>query len=633
MKTITLSRTIAFALLFGAIFAQAQPRKLALLVGAGNYPPASGWSTLNAATGVQMMRTTLLQQGFQDGDILVLTDAAATREGIARAFQHHLIQQSAPGDIAVFHFYGHGYQVPDDNGDEIDGADEAIAPYDSEKPVAGQQKNLIRDDELSQWVEDLRRKTGPSGQVLALLDACHAGTGLRGGEDEGPGSAAETQRLEKNAAASGETGLAPLVAFFSSAPQQRSLEVSWENGEKCALLSWAFCKAMTRIRPESTYRGLFEQITLLIATNANKQTPQAEGALDMRVFGEKVTPPPSYFKTYTVSSNGREIRLSAGLMHGLQPGTEVALYPPETRDTAAARPLAKGYVPDEGAGLIECRVALDRAVAAEQLAPAWTFITLRRFNGYNMGVRLAIGDPAQEKAVRERLASMQAVQLSDDNPELTVTAEKDKRLLLLTADGTVVWKTDYTASQPEPALKALQDAISNYIQAQFLRNLEFDGSPYMMEFDASAETPASAPVFAGLTLRREKDVAKLRVTNRSPKPVFYTILDIDGANKVTVLLPPEGWSPAEFTLAPGKSREHRVKFDTPGREVLKLIATPVPIDLREAVASRGRSSKGRSFFENLFADTFLREGGHRGPLEVYKGNEAGVETVVIEVIK
>lgn len=631
MKSIFLSRAIAFALLFGAFFAQAQPRKRALLAGAGNYPPASGWSVLNAAAGVQMMRSTLLQQGFQDNDILVLTDAAATRAGIVKAIQNHLIQQSAPGDIAVFHFYGHGCQVPDDNGDEIDQADEAIAPYDSEKPVAGPIKNFIRDDELSEWTARLREKAGPSGQVLVLLDACHTGTGVRAGENGDPATSAETHSLAKNTTAPGEAALAPMVAFFSSAPQQKSLEITWENGEKCALLTWAFCKSMTRIRPESTYRGLFEQIALLITAKINKQTPQAEGALDMRVFGEKVTPPPPYFNTYTSSANGREIRLRGGLMHGLQPGTEVALYPPETRDTATVRPIAKGYVMDEGAGLIECRVALNRPLTAGQLAPAWTFITLRRFNGYNISIRLAIGDPAQEKAVRERLASMPSVRWSDDNPELTVAADKDNRLLLLSADSTLVWKTDYAAAPPETALKALQDAIGNYMQAGFLRNLEFDGTPYHIDFDARAEASASTPVAAGLTLRRDKDVARLRVANRSPKTVYYTILDIDGANKVTVLLPPEGRSPNEYALAPNESREHRVKFDTPGREVLKLIATPVSIDLRPAIASRGRSTQGRTFFENLFSDTFLWEGDQRGPLEAYKGNEAGVETVVIEV--
>lgn len=631
MKSISLSRAIALALLFGAFFAHAQPRKRALLAGAGNYPPASGWSVLNAASGVQMMRSTLLQQGFQDNDILVLTDAAATRAGISQAFQNHLIQQSAPGDIAVFHFYGHGCQVPDDNGDEIDQADEAIAPYDSEKPVAGPIKNFIRDDELSEWTARLREKAGPSGQVLVLLDACHTGTGVRAGENGDPATSAETHSLAKNTTAPGEAALAPMVAFFSSAPQQKSLEITWENGEKCALLTWAFCKSMTRIRPESTYRGLFEQIALLITAKINKQTPQAEGALDMRVFGEKVTPPPPYFNTYTSSANGREIRLRGGLMHGLQPGTEVALYPPETRDTATVQPIAKGYVMDEGAGLIECRVALDRPLTAGQLAPAWTFITLRRFNGYNISIRLAIGDPVQEKAVRERLASMPSVRWSDDNPELTVAADKDNRLLLLSADRTLVWKTDYAAAPPETALKALQDAIGNYMQAGFLRNLEFDGTPYHIDFDARAEATASTPVAAGLTLRRDKDVARLRVANRSPKTVYYTILDIDGANKVTVLLPPEGRSPNEYALAPNESREHRVKFDTPGREVLKLIATPVSIDLRPAIASRGRSTQGRTFFENLFSDTFLRDGDSRGPLEVYKGNEAGVETVVIEV--
>jgi hypothetical protein len=114
--------------------------------------------------------------------------------------------------------------------------------------------------------------------------------------------------------------------------------------------------------------------------------------------------------------------------------------------------------------------------------------------------------------------------------------------------------------------------------------------------------------------------------------VYYTILDIDARNRVNVLLPGEGQLPAEYRLEPGAaSPPHAVRFDAPGREVLKLILTPVLIDLREAVATRGRRSS--SFMETLLADSFQENGPDRGTARKYHGNEAGVETVVLEVVK
>jgi len=607
-----------------------QARKIALLVGVGAYTSEEYSSKpLNAAKGVQLMCATLLGQGFLDRDIVVLTNADATREGIQKAFETHLLQ-TQQGDMAVFYFYGHGTQIQDNDNEETDGLDEALVPYDGQRSSEKTHRNLIRDDDLGKWIKTLRNQIGPEGQVLILLDACHSGSGLRG-------TAAGNAKPDLHQLALGdeENRLAPFVALYSSMPHQPSIEIPVEINERCALLSWAFCKAMQQANSSTTFRGLFEQIAIRVATKSRKQIPQLEGAQDMLIFGGSVPPPVPYFKAVT-TLGPQEILLAGGLMQGLHAGALVSVYPAETRDTTALRPLAYGEVMETGLGLLESTVALDRPIPEDQLLSSWIFVTQRRFSGYALGVRLEGADEEALNLIRGRLADMVALDMGNTgDAELTLRLEKGK-LILGSAYGDLIWEGRYSSNQPDPMFNSLRAALGNYLQAQFLRGLEFDGSSFHADFRAQvgATPKEEAQGRAGLTIRMQKDTAFLQVINRGSKPIYYTILDIDARNVVKVLLPAPGWFPADFRLEPGaESPLHAVRFNAPGREVLKLITTPVPIDLRETVATRGRSRKGRSFFENLFEQTYSEGGKSRGPSGKYQGSEAGVETVVLEVVR
>lgn len=77
--------------------------------------------------------------------------------------------------------------MADDNGDETDGLDEALIPYDAprryQKGVYVGEKHL-RDDELGSLLDDIRKKTGDKGTVTLALDACHSGTADRDKGDD-----------------------------------------------------------------------------------------------------------------------------------------------------------------------------------------------------------------------------------------------------------------------------------------------------------------------------------------------------------------------------------------------------------------------------------------------------------------
>ena len=98
---------------YGKVLAQSTPRKLALLVGINKYKKAPLRGCVNDT---EMQRHLLIHRfGFNPKDIYILTDEQATRQGILEAFEEHLIKQAKPGDVAVFHYSGHGSRVRDPN--------------------------------------------------------------------------------------------------------------------------------------------------------------------------------------------------------------------------------------------------------------------------------------------------------------------------------------------------------------------------------------------------------------------------------------------------------------------------------------------------------------------------------------
>lgn len=143
----------------------------ALLIGVSNYeanlPPLAG-----SRNDVMLIRELLVQKfGFDRSNIQLMIDEQATRDQIFAAVRA-LSARTAPDDIVLIHFSGHGSQAPDTNGDEQDGFDETILPHDSRTPGVAD----ITDDELNMLLSGFE-----SGSVVVILDSCHSGTGTRSG--------------------------------------------------------------------------------------------------------------------------------------------------------------------------------------------------------------------------------------------------------------------------------------------------------------------------------------------------------------------------------------------------------------------------------------------------------------------
>ncbi len=144
----------------------------ALVIGIGTYqnlpPDLFLHGPKNDILAIQGLLTKTL--GYAPDTVKVLKDGEATRDAVLGQIQSWLIDGTKPGDRVYLYFSGHGLQVKDLNGDEEDGMDEALAPFDI-KPGDTDFTNTILDDDLEPLLEKLKDR-----QVTVVIDACHSGT-------------------------------------------------------------------------------------------------------------------------------------------------------------------------------------------------------------------------------------------------------------------------------------------------------------------------------------------------------------------------------------------------------------------------------------------------------------------------
>ncbi len=188
-----LSRLVVAAVLAWAVMVPALPQPSgaggrALLIGVEQYQDTKH-NLDGVADDVRLMKEMLIEKGLFTGvEIRTLVDAEATKANVVKQFKQWLISGTKPGDRALFYFSGHGIQVWDENGDEIqDCMDEALMCHDSNiraNKVKGTCRgrhgdawklkdtvNVLLDDEMGELLAALQGRT-----VIFISDSCHSGS-------------------------------------------------------------------------------------------------------------------------------------------------------------------------------------------------------------------------------------------------------------------------------------------------------------------------------------------------------------------------------------------------------------------------------------------------------------------------
>jgi metacaspase-1 len=637
--------TIAALLITSFLFGQAkkEPNKIALIIAIGDYPESGGWDKLSSGNDVPLIAGALKHQGFKDENITIIKDKQATFQGMKDAIDK-FIKKAQKGDIAVLHYSGHGQQIDDDNGDEGDGLDEALVPYDAPEENTGANVNKhFRDDLLGQKLKELRTALGPEGNLLVVLDACHSGTATRGlGKKRGT---TKIYRMPENMkkvvlktnSSENDLGivedgpeLASMVAFEACAPDQCNTEA--KIGDLgVGSLSLSFSKAIEKADKNTTYRGLFENIRLEMAAMVPGQTPMSEGELDKVIFGGKLVSKAYYFTADSITKDDL-IKITAGKLFGIFEGTTVKLYKPDTRpsDTANLAPLATGKIirADQYTSIIK----LDKKVPVDIVKSSWIYLDEINYGDLSVKVKINIPDAERSKLVNSYLKDIKQASLVTDNGDLTVVCgengfSKDS-ITLVTAQDMVIWSASKDMDQ-QKMKDTLQDKIADFALARYLKGLNMTNTDYQVTFEILpvkkvnnewvVDDVKKKLIDKGSITLKDGDRFRIKIINNTNRILFYTILDIAPDNSVTTLFPPKNDRPDNYNIRPDQSPlvlNRIFKVGKPyGTDVVKIIASDKPLDLAAAFSSReGMATRGGGLspFEKSISSKMKKEPKKRG---------------------
>ena len=130
----------------------AKENRFFLGFGVGSYkdPAINKYSLPACPTDVKKMADLFVEQcGVLSDNVVTFIDEEATLECIKRAFCEVLPEVTKPGDVIFVFWSGHGGRCADEDGDEKDGYDEYLVPYDAKR---SEPSTMLLDDVFGRWV-------------------------------------------------------------------------------------------------------------------------------------------------------------------------------------------------------------------------------------------------------------------------------------------------------------------------------------------------------------------------------------------------------------------------------------------------------------------------------------------------
>lgn len=600
-----------FALAF-SIYVQAE--KHALIIAVGDYPVKTGWSSISSANDVPLIKNTLLNQAFKEENIVVLKNEMATRAGILEAIKA-LQAKIKPGDIVVIHYSGHGQQIFDDNGEEIDDKDESIVPYDALVrfiPNKYEGQNHIRDDELGSIIATFRNTLGSNGQLLMLLDSCHSGSATRGGKARGgeatfapPGWKANSSNNNKGSGLLEPVKAGPNAAPFVMLSGAAADELNYEY-EGYGSLSFAFSKAMNDLGSDVTYRKLFSAISANMNVISPNQTPTAEGDLDYKLFGGEYVKQQPYFEISRIARPDI-IRINGGKLQGLFDGTTVNILPSGTSRVSVDEIVAKGTI--TRAGYNGSVIKLDKPLDTTNERSLWVFVDQPAYG--DLALKIYFDKSVKDKSVRNGVKGF----LTENNLGSLVNKMEESDVILSNNGGVYTLNAtkgietfhESDASGGEDVLEDIKKKLYNYAQGNYLKNLslknydyEFEFKLLPIEYDMEMDLPGELMPEDTFLDDRGKfmvntstDHVVLQVTNKSDRPLYFSIIEINTQGEIAPFMPNYNCTlnDNERKIGPGETMTFKdciYSFGPPYETlILKAFATPTPINFKPTVETRG----------------------------------------------
>jgi hypothetical protein len=579
------------------------------------------WNDINSKNDAVILKSALLANGFKESNIHVVTNAE-TKSDIFKALDKYILQSAKSGDFVHIHYSGHGQQVADLNGDEVDGYDEALVPLSAPSRPKYKDKNdkeysydgnqHLLDDELGGYLSKVRELLGPNGELLVTIDACHSGTGTRGLsvargnsikiEPEGFEPLEVLDREESWLDSDQELNpMAEMVTFYASSSQELNYEFRADDGLNYGPLSYALASAVSQGRLKGSFEELFYRVKQKMAEIAPNQSPFADGLKTYKLGGDSTVA----IHWITDWNSNVEFELGSGFLMGVTEGSlvegisssgkrwigrirqadptkslgEITQKSPVDYESTA---FVKLIVPSFDKSATVC-FDIDRKDDLETLQSS-----LNQFEVDNVNCRFQVA----LKNNRLSVVNNQDVELINTTPKrdndgqlLGASIDELRQLLSKAATNEMLKEV----SLNEPSLNAVLD----YYLLEQKNGLT---SPSQPEDFKSRERIVSSKHVLEVS---ESSYLELRITNKCSTPFYYALIDIMPDGNANFLVPRVGRSADEYYLEPGQSNKRRNQFfkigPPYGYETMKLIISDKPIDWNGLYSTRGEANDQTEF--------------------------------------
>ena len=327
----------------------------ALIVGINTYDAAGSrsgssrntsrgvWHNLSGpVTDARLLRNVLVSSyGFDPGNVHLLLESAATREGILDALRTLLVKPARPDDVCVFYFAGHGSRVTNSRSQEPDGKDETIVPADHADGAYG-----IRDKDLARIFNDIVDK---KAALTAIFDCCHSGSLARGAIPGAPRALPDDPRDIARVLGDETPDPRPppeqrdggAVILSAAQDHQYAYEAKDSEGQRHGAFSLALLRSIGNGRRQSV-AATHRRIRALMQTTGIVQDPVLAGPkarILAPLFGGVPDGDATHEAVAVLSATRKgTVTLEAGLAAGLTSGSElVSIGADASRDAVRVR--------------------------------------------------------------------------------------------------------------------------------------------------------------------------------------------------------------------------------------------------------------------------------------------------------
>lgn len=263
--------------------------KRSLHIGINDYP-GTGNDLSGCVNDANDWQVTMEARGFHTTKVL---DAEATKSNMQEAIST-IVDDTGRDDIAVITYSGHGTWVPDEDGDEPDGRDEALCPYDIT------QGKILIDDELYEIFSERKR----GARIIFISDSCHSGTVARVCNLM-PETESDSWNFQKirflppefyiqddekllrralqveNVRARSKIRAASVL--LSGCKDDEYSYDAWFNGRPNGAFTYVALQTLKSLSETASYRDWYEEIRKILPHVNYPQTPQLSGTWQQRV--------------------------------------------------------------------------------------------------------------------------------------------------------------------------------------------------------------------------------------------------------------------------------------------------------------------------------------------------------------